>query len=193
MNDRWPGAAGRPAAPGDAASGARGRGGKAARGPAAPPGEAEALQLALRWLGVRARTERELRDRLAGRGAEPAVIEAVLERLRRWGYLDDRRLAVDMVDRAGVRQIGPRRVRAELLRRGVAADVVGEALAERLPPERERELALQLARRRWERLAAGEPGDPARLAARLYRFLVGRGFRPEVAEEAARRAMEEGG
>ena len=191
----------------------------------------EALTLALRCLGRRARTAWEITGRLRERGFAEPVIGAALARLARWGYVDDGRLARDQAEAAPGRHIGPRRLRAELLRRGVAPAVVDGAVAEAWPPGREREQARQLARRRWARIwgemerrhrssPAGEPspwqgavspeGDGTaaeagagvgagaaieaerrRAAGRLFRYLVGRGFSAQVAEEVVRELLEE--
>jgi SOS response regulatory protein OraA/RecX len=65
----------------------------------------------------------------------------------------------------------------------VAASVIADVLAEVLPSDRELELALRAGRQRWSRLQ-----DDDRMAneARVYRFLVGRGFPALVARRAAR-------
>ncbi len=163
----------------------------------------QALALALRWLGFRARTAREIARRLQDRGFPEPVVAAVLDRLQGWGYIDDRRLARDQVEGARVRHIGPLRLRAELLRRGIAPPLADQVLAEGWPEGAELEQARQLARRRWAQLkgsparsqgaeARPHPGDrpgsdPRRRAAgRLYRYLLGRGFHAHVAEKVVR-------
>lgn len=143
-----------------------------------------ALDLALRWLAARARTERELRERLRQRGVPPGVVDATLERLRQWGYVDDRSFAEDYVDRTlAVRHIGPRRLVEELRRRGVSGGLAAEVVAGRLTPERELDLARAAARRRLE---MWREGDPAAVRGRLYRFLTARGFDPETAARVVR-------
>lgn len=121
----------------------------------------EALVLALGWLGLRARTEQEITRRLRDRGVPEPVARVALARLRRWGYVDDRRLAQEQVEGARVRHIGPRRVRAELMRRGVPAAVVDAVVAEAWPGDVERDEARRLARRRWAQLARRLRPDPA--------------------------------
>ncbi|PZN10929.1 MAG: hypothetical protein DIU69_06395 [Bacillota bacterium] len=143
-----------------------------------------ALDLALRWLAARARTERELRERLQQRGVPPGVVDATLERLRQWGYVDDRAFAEDYVEHTlTVRYIGPRRLVEELRRRGIDARLATEVVAGRLPPDREIDLARAAARRRLE---MWRKGDPAAMRGRLYRFLTGRGFDPETAARVVR-------
>ncbi|HEY8393664.1 MAG TPA: regulatory protein RecX [Thermaerobacter sp.] len=148
-----------------------------------------ALDLALRWLGARARTERELRERLRQKGVPPGVVEATLERVRQWGYLDDRSFAVDYVDRAlAVRHIGPRRLVEELRRRGISGSLASEVVAERVPPER----VLNLARAAAQRWLRRQPeGDPVSARGRLYRFLTARGFDSETAARVVREHLGE--
>lgn len=149
----------------------------------------QALDLALRWLGARARTERELRDRLRQRGVSPGVIDTTVERLRQWGYLDDRSFAEDFVERTlAVRQIGPRRLVEELRRRGVGGRLAAEIVAERVPAERALDLARAAARRR---LGRWQEGDAAAARGHLYRFLTARGFDPETAARVVREHLGE--
>ncbi|QIA27012.1 hypothetical protein DYI95_005295 [Thermaerobacter sp. PB12/4term] len=200
---------------GDEPAGSAGAGGAArwdrpAGGAGAGGGEGlgldQALALALRWLGLRARTAREIARRLQERGFPEPVVAAALDRLRGWGYIDDRQLARDQVEGAQVRHIGPLRLRAELLRRGIAPPLADQVLAEGWPEGAELEQARQLARRRWAQLegslarrqgaeaslqARDRPGSDARrrAAGRLYRYLLGRGFHAQVAERVVRELL----
>jgi len=75
---------------------------------------------ALVLLSRRPLSERELRDGLLERGHAAAVVEAVIEALRRVGHVDDRRLALHYVQTRSARLgHGPRRLIGALVRRGV--------------------------------------------------------------------------
>ena len=62
---------------------------------AAPPllDEPTLLDYALKSLSVKAQTERELRTRLKRRADSAAAIDAVVAKLREYGYVDDARFA----------------------------------------------------------------------------------------------------
>ena len=153
------------------------------REPGPPPAPADPLarakEVALRYLAAAARTEAQVRARLA-RADLGAQAGEVVPWLRGLGYLDD---AASAVGRArlllGPRRLGPRLAEARLVAAGIAPDRARAAVAAALAdaaagPGGEDGLCRALAERRsGGRDPAGlEPRDRARLA----RFLLGRGF-----------------
>lgn len=145
-----------------------------------------AMQVALDYLGYRARTEREVRQKLARRDFGEAVIERTLARLRETGYLDDAAYARSYVEaRFRNRGYGPQRLRTDLLRRGVAPALIDAALEAEVEEDAVLEAARGHAARRWPRLA-GEP-DPRKRRRKLSDFLLRRGFRYDT----VRRVVEE--
>ncbi|MDR7520849.1 MAG: regulatory protein RecX [Armatimonadota bacterium] len=133
---------------------------------------------ALRLLERRLRSRAELIAALRRRGFDRETIVAVMTELHRAGWIDDARFARAWVrDRMALRPSGPRRLRAELLARGVAPAIVAEAIAAELPEGAEEALALEQARGRLRRLQ-GLPPDVARR--RLGMWLQRRGFAPDV-------------
>ncbi len=136
-----------------------------------------ARQAALRVLGRRMRTAREMRKLLAGKGHAEREIEAVVARLEEDGYLNDREFAHQWVAlRSAHRLYGPVRLAMDLRNRGVAEEFIQEALGERLGADEEMALARKAARKKLSTLRAG--GQKGRAA--LYRHLHGRGFTAPV-------------
>lgn len=136
--------------------------------------ERRALEIAGRQLGQRPRSAAELRRALARRGVPEAVQIEVIARLARHGLVDDQRFAQEWVAQraAGRRPLGPDRLAAELRERGVAGEIVAEAVAA-LAPEQELEQARAVAQARWPRYRQyPRPDGERRLAALLRR----RGF-----------------
>jgi regulatory protein len=88
-----------------------------------------AKERALRLLGLRDRSRREIQMRLRQAGFEPAAVSETVEWLAGLGYLDDRRFAAAYVAEKQRGGWGPRRIRAELAAKGVERPVVDEALA----------------------------------------------------------------
>jgi regulatory protein len=141
---------------------------------------------ALGLLAVRSRSRRELETRLRQAGFEPEEVEETLSRLERVGLVDDADFARQVAEhRFGVRREGARSVTSALLSKGVAPSVVAEIVASRAEGEEER--ALELAASRAARMGGL---DPAKAFGRLSSFLMRRGYGPEVARGAARRALE---
>lgn len=133
-----------------------------------------ATEAALRLLGVRLRSRRELDDRLRRRGISEETRRRVLDRLTAEGFLDDLRFARSWIaGRVAVRPSGAVRLRAELLRKGVAGEVVEQALREAYATADERHLALEVARARLRRYRREAPEVAYR---RLAGVLRRRGF-----------------
>lgn len=95
-------------------------------GPDADP-VAVAREIALRLLGVRDRTRRELEQALAKRRVPSEAAREVLDRLTEVGLIDDRRFATAAFDAQQRRQRSTRALRQELRTKGVEADVIDEA------------------------------------------------------------------
>ncbi|WP_457652882.1 RecX family transcriptional regulator [Rhodocaloribacter sp.] len=145
-----------------------------------------AKSAAFHYLAYRARTEREVRRKLSGKGFEEGVIDEVVGRLHTLGYLDDEAYARTYVQaRFAGRGYGPQRIRAELLRRGVDRAHVDAALDELLAEDDVVARARRHAAKRWPRLAA-EP-DPRKRRKKLTDYLVRRGFSFDV----VRRVVDE--
>ncbi|MDQ7857372.1 MAG: regulatory protein RecX [Armatimonadota bacterium] len=150
-----------------------------------------AREAALRLLRRRLRSRVELEAALRRRGAPPDAVLAVVGELRRLGWIDDARFARAWIrDRLALRPCGARRLRAELRRRGVSAQVIAEALAELLPFEMEDDLAVAQARSRLGRLRALSPEAARR---RLAGWLARRGYPAEVIARALRHLLPGGG
>lgn len=145
-----------------------------------------AHEAALRLLSHRARSENEMRTRLAMRGIEPGVIEEELLRLRDAGLLDDEQFARAWVeDRKRFAPRGRRMLRYELLGRGIepgSVDVVTEDIDDA-------DTALHLARTK----ARGSilTADWETFLAKVGGFLRRRGFDYGVATDATRAVWNE--
>lgn len=135
------------------------------------------LDRALNALASRSRSRSDLARWLRQREFSTSEIEPTLERLERLGLLDDLAFARGFArSRLGAgRGFGPRRVAAELARRGVARGIVDEVLAELRAEGLADEAAgiEAVARRKWNTMRAL---DPAVARRRLYAFLARRGF-----------------
>lgn len=140
-----------------------------------------ASDYALRLLAIRPRSIREMRDRLQSKGYERPVIEATVAELCELGLLDDRKFAAQWVEsRMALRPMGPSRLRAELLTKGVDRGIVEATLSKYSAETDERSEALALARKKIRTLQGLESG-PARR--RLAGFLGRRGFESSTIAE----------
>ena len=128
---------------------------------------------ALRLLARRDYTRRELEVKLAPHVAEPAELAILLDDLTARGWLSESRVVEQFVH-ANRGRLGAARIRQALLKRGVGAERIAEALQNLKESELERARALCA-----RKFAA--PPESAAERARRVRFLQGRGFSSEVA------------
>lgn len=159
-----------------------------------PSSRAEQLEvarrIALKQLESRQRTEEELRRALARRNTPPDVIDELMVRFRDVGLIDDRAFASALAStRVGVQRRGAARIRQELQDKGVARDIVEEAI-QGIHPDDEMDAAVALAHKRASTMRNLEAHVARR---RLYGALARRGFSPEVVRRAVESALDEEG
>lgn len=132
----------------------------------------------------------EVRSVLAEHGLDESEIEEWIERYERLGYLDDARLAEQLVHVNGSRRgRGSGAIMQELSRRGVDAGAARAAVGE-LDPEVERANAQAVAERRARQLAGLDRRTAER---RLSAFLQRRGYPGDVVREAVKAALSADG
>lgn len=135
----------------------------------------EALGLAMKRLASRDLHSGEVAGLLRGREYSELEIGEVLSFLKRHKLLNDEKAIENLIaSRSGRRSIGKGKIRAELLKRGVPDDDIEATLGQRTDDEELDAMTAALRSRRW-------PSD-GRL--RAARFLIGRGFDPELVERA---------
>jgi regulatory protein len=129
----------------------------------------------------------EVRSALFEHGLDDFEVEEWIERYERLGYLDDRRLAEQLVHSHGVRRgRGSGALLHELGRRGIDAELARDAV-DALDPDVELEHATQIAGRRVRQLAGLDRSTAER---RLSAFLLRRGYGSDVVRRAVRAALD---
>jgi regulatory protein len=132
---------------------------------------------ALRMLGVRELSERQVRQRLARRGYEEDEIDAAVVRLVQNRSLDDERAARAMAHtETSLKKRGRRRVTQRLQAAGIAPAVAQRAIEqtfESIDADALMTAALNKRMRGRERIIDDREFQ------RLYRYLVGQGFEPD--------------
>jgi len=134
------------------------------------------FEYAVRALGRRMRTEAELRRSMKTRVspdiAGEASVDAVVIRLKEYGYLNDQTFAETYARlRQENQKMGQRRVRQDLQQKGVHGDLITETLETRYGQTNEEELA----REHLEKKRIRKP-ENEKETARVMRRLVTAGF-----------------
>ena len=127
---------------------------------------------ALRLLSQREHSRSELERKLKPFEETPGELADALDFLQAKDFINEKRV-VDSVVNNRSRKLGASRVRQELQAKGLPAEAIAEAVQEMRGTE------LARARKVWQKKFGEPPADPA---ARLkqVRFLVSRGFAPDV-------------
>jgi regulatory protein len=144
-----------------------------------------AMSRAGRLLILRARTESEVRSRLLDSGFGPDTATRVIDRLRELHLVDDAEFAREWIEeRTRRKSAGPRILVTELRAKGVADEVIDEAVAEAFPDEgaRAQEVAASLLPK-WSGLTL------ERQVSRLGAALARKGFSEEAVEAGVRAVL----
>ena len=150
-----------------------------------------ALASALRILTRRDRSVADLTARLKDKGISDTLVEETVARLVESGYLDDRRFARQWCESAirNGRGYGPR-LRLDLARQGVPAEIVADLLESMATEYDELEILKGLLSRKF---AGFDPASaPDREKRRVMQYLQRRGFSTAAIFHAFRMAQTEG-
>jgi regulatory protein len=140
--------------------------------PKSTPDPSSLRERALGYLARREHSRFELTRKLEAAGFGLEAIRPTLDAFEEKGWLSDQRFAESWV--AGHRaRHGRIRLAYDLRERGVSETLIEATLDANHTGELER------ARRVWEKKFGAPPRDPAEKA-RQIRFLMGRGFAPEI-------------
>jgi regulatory protein len=134
---------------------------------------ASARVVALRCLKVRPRSVEEIREKLKAKEFSQEEITATIEYLFELRLLDDRAFTRSWIQYRLARPFGFRRIYLELKDKGVAKEIIEEAIAQVKEEYGEEDTVLELAERRWKRL---DGVDPQKRKKRVFDFLIRRGF-----------------
>lgn len=127
---------------------------------------------ALRLLARREHTRLELQRKLAVKAEDARELDNLLNEFTARGWLAEARVA-EQVIHARRGRFGSRRIRQELLAKGVAEEIVASVLPQLKDSE------LEAARTVWRRKFKAPPSNSTERA-RQVRFMLGRGFAMET-------------
>jgi regulatory protein len=160
--------------------------------PADPPADPEAVarKILLDQLSARARSRQELADRLAAKNVPGELATALLDRFEEVGLVDDAAFARAWIaDRQSTKGLAPRALALELRRKGVADEVVREALDE-VRPDAEEAAARALVRKKLRTLTRVDDTTATR---RLVGMLARKGYGSGMAYSVVRDELEVAG
>lgn len=141
-----------------------------------------AKDVAYRFLSYRPRSEKEVIRRLKLKGFTKDTVEKVINTLEKYGYIDDAKFAFDWAKyRLQNKPIGKNRLIRELREKGIASDIIHDAVDETYENIDESEIARELAKKKIRSYKG--LGDRI-IQRRLFAFLLRRGFSIETSKRA---------
>ncbi len=133
--------------------------------------KADALDKALSHISASMKTEREIRDFLKKKGYLDDVTEYVVEKMKGYGYIDDRAFAISYARSAGKKK-GARAITLALRMKGVGEEDIEAALSELGDGKETAKLLL-------EKYLRGKTLDTA-TRRKAFSYLLSKGFDPDT-------------
>lgn len=148
----------------------------------------QAIERAINYLSFRPRSQAEVRRYLRKKETPPEIIDAVIERLGKLDYVNDRSFASFWVEnREQFNPRGAQALRNELRMKGVEREIVDEIVDD----EHDEELAMRAARKKADILLRAPDMDYNKFRNRLGGFLQRRGFSYSVVAHVVRALWQE--
>ncbi len=141
-------------------------------------------QDAMRLLKFRARSSKELKERLETKGHSSEVVDTVLEYCRKHRFLDDKLFALVWARSRAKKPFGYNRIRRELLAKGISQEFIDEVFREIKQEYHEEEAIEGIVK---ARLLKYKGLEPRKIKARLFGFLLRRGFSQDRVMEVVSR------
>lgn len=134
----------------------------------------DALRYAYKLLAIRNRSADELLNRFELKGFSRCESENAVFLLQEKGYVDDIVFTKSWLqERINNKPMGRKRLLNELVKKGISLELCQEEIESLLPGDTELRIALQLARKRWERSPLV---CPHKKIVRIAGLLARRGF-----------------
>jgi regulatory protein len=151
---------------------------------------AAAKQKAYRLLSLRPHSKKELEKKLREKGFPAAVIKEALEKLHDLKYLNDASFAVQWARNLAVNKLwGNRKIIASLQEKGVATQLIGDAVASaRYELSEEEAIAVLVNKRAAKKKSIAMD---AKEKQRIFQSLMGRGFPAGLILNKLGKAVEE--
>lgn len=149
--------------------------------PRPPLEEPALLDYAVKSLGSKMKSERDLRKRLVERASPDEdgaqAVASVIAKLKELDYLSDERFAADYTRlRQENEKLGRRRIQQGLMQKGIATPLISQALNQQYDEVDEIALAREYVARKRMKPPAGDREQKQKETARAMRRLMSAGF-----------------
>lgn len=143
---------------------------------------------ALSLLSFRARSEKEIRDRMLQKGYEPSVIENTIRYLKEQRYVNDREFAEAFIkDKTELSHYGRNRIKIELFKKGISKELVDELIEENIQSDIEYKTAKELAESKIKSYQKDKKDAQYR---KLSGYLLRKGYSYDVVSRVVREVID---
>ena len=142
-----------------------------------------ARDYALKVIGFKDRTEKEIREKLTQKGYDEIIIEDETEFLKSYGFINDSRYAERFThDAINIKKWGKARIKTELLRKGIDREII-ENTIEDIFSELEDDRIFTEMQKRFKNSDFSNMKERTR----IFNFYLRRGFSPDEIKGAMNR------
>lgn len=143
--------------------------------------------IVLRFLSYRSRSEKEIREKLRTKNAESRIIEKIIEKLKKYKFIDDEDFAKKWVEnRNKFKPRSLRLIKLELKQKGVSEEIIENL---HLESGNDLESAKKLVEKRMGRLKSLSKQE---IYQKLGRFLASKGFNWDIIKKAIDEILDKG-
>ena len=142
----------------------------------------KARNLVLKLLGYRARSIKEVRDYLERKGFNEEITETIIDEMIGYGYLNDRRFAIDFINYRKERGYGKKKVRYELFIKGLDQRIIEELISKKFNREDDLSRIMHLLEKRnfGAKKSQLDRDEEYKLFQREASFLKRRGYQDDL-------------
>jgi regulatory protein len=151
---------------------------------ASPVSPEKAKEYAFLLLKFRLRSEKELLQRLKQKGFSGELCQDTVNFLKEKKFIDERVFAKGWVSSRLKRPFGLRRIKQELVQKGLDKEVIQETFAQAREDYDEGSVIRLLAEKRFSKLKGIEP---LKAKQRVYAYLIRRGFSPDLVGDVVKK------
>ncbi|MGJ0846116.1 RecX family transcriptional regulator [Tissierella praeacuta] len=145
------------------------------------------LNHALNLLSYRQRSENEIYTALKRKGFEDSYIEYAMNYCRENRYLDDKDFAQSFIkDKTNLNKLGPKRIRYELILKGISKDIIDELLI--VDYEEQYEIAMEIA---LKKLKSYKNDDYNSIYRKLSGFLQRKGYSYDIISKVVKDILKD--
>ena len=140
----------------------------------------KAKEYAFLLLKFRLRSEKEMTERLKKKNLPEQAVKETIAFLKEKKFIDDIVFARAWINSRLRQPLGLRRIRQELVQKGLDKEIIENSLSQVKEHYNESQIVSQLAQQRFSKLKNIEP---LKAKARVYGYLIRRGFASDIVGE----------